>query len=307
MDGSLVAVHGGAGAWPRERIEPGLAALARAAAAGLAVLTGGGSAVDAAVEAVRLLEDDPLFNAGTGAVLTGAGTVELDAGVMDGATGEVGAVALVRHVRSPVLLARVVLDLPQAFMVGTGAERLAERAGVRREPARALVWPGRREQWRQWRQWRRGAAGGDTVGAVARDAAGNLAVAGSTGGTLGKPPGRVGDTPVPGAGFWAGVRGAAVGSGLGEDFLRTLPCFRAARALEADVTPTEAATEAMRAVVESASGGQGTGGLLVLGRSGMPAAVHTSRHLPHAWVAPGASGVAATGLALGDQGRPAMR
>lgn len=240
-----LAIHGGAGALPaqplsRERSQAFHAGLGRAVAAGQAVLEGDGCALDAVEAAVTVLEDEPLFNAAHGAVLTLDGTAELDAAIMDGEQLRAGAVAAVRTVRNPVQLARRVLeDSPHVFLVGDGAERFAKQAGVARVPNEYFVTPERRQQLEALR-WRlkqpdareRQVLGAldqppfGTVGAVARDRAGRLAAATSTGGMNGKWPGRVGDSPVIGAGTYADNRYCAVSTtGHGEWFLRTVQAY----------------------------------------------------------------------------------
>jgi len=210
---ALIA-HGGAGGRgpDSERLERRRGMLA-AVGAGSEVLRAGGSALDAVIATVRVLEDHPLFNAGVGSLLTIEGTVEMDASVMEApavrrprsrAELRAGAVAGISRVRNPVLLARAVMELtPHVLMAGAGAERLARRAGVARCRAEDLVTQRARERWRATLERRAAAAtaalggsgsseiGGNTVGAVALDAAGGLAAATSTGGVSGKLPGRI--------------------------------------------------------------------------------------------------------------------
>src|SRR5262249_38802432 len=182
------------------------AGLRRAADAGWDVLARGGRALDAVVAATVVLEDDPLFNAGRGSVLTDAGTVEMDASLMDGATLACGAVAAVTRLVNPIRGARVVLDGGrEVLLVGEHACDVAARAGAQLADPHALV---TEQATRRWRQRRAGP--GDTVGAVARDAAGHLAAATSTGGTTDKRRGRVGDSAIIGAGTYADDRLGAV-------------------------------------------------------------------------------------------------
>ena len=213
-----IVVHGGAGREmdPQDR-DARRAGLRRAADAGWSVLTGGGSALDAAVAATVVLEDDPLFNAGLGSVLTDAGTVEMDASLMDGATLAAGAVAAVSRLTNPIRGARAVLEGGrEVLLVGERACDVAARAGVVLTDPRALVTEQAQRRWRERR-----AATGDTVGAVARDAAGHLAAATSTGGTHDKRPGRVGDSAIIGAGTYADDRlGAVSCTGPGEMIIR---------------------------------------------------------------------------------------
>ncbi|HWC12017.1 MAG TPA: isoaspartyl peptidase/L-asparaginase [Acidimicrobiales bacterium] len=213
--GAVLAVHGGAGGFrsvPEPRLARAREGLAASLEAGLSVLGREGSAIDAVVAAVRVLEDHEELNAGRGAVLNAEGEVELDAAVADGATGRVGAVGAVAGVRNPVDLAHAVLrERSSVLIAGPAASDLAGRLGLAMEPPDYFVTERRRRE-------RTGPLG--TVGAVARDARGNLAAATSTGGRTGKAPGRVGDSPVPGAGTWADNATCAVSAtGDGEAFL----------------------------------------------------------------------------------------
>jgi len=212
-------VHGGAGTVEAEAMPRLRAGCEDAARAGWQVLASGGHAVDAAIAAVVAMEDDPLFNAGTGSVLTSAGTVETDASVMEGATLAAGACGAVSAVRNPILLAQAILvDRQNVLLVGDGAATFAREHGVAPcEPA-ALITAERRARWQ-----RRvgGDEGGNTVGAVAVDCRGHVAAATSTGGIFFKRPGRVGDSAVIGAGTYADdTTGAASATGLGEAIIR---------------------------------------------------------------------------------------
>jgi beta-aspartyl-peptidase (threonine type) len=208
-----LAIHGGAGAMPRdsvsnERAAQYRASLALALDAGFALLEGGGSSLDAVTTAVRMLEDDPLFNAGRGAALTRDGWAELDAAVMTGAKQKAGAVAAVRHVKNPVDLARRVMEKSRhVLLVGMGAEEFALEEGFVLVPNLALRTDERR---RQLAHEQDGVSVSDlmpvaqgTVGAVALDSRGDLAAATSTGGMTNKRQGRVGDSPIIGAGTYA--------------------------------------------------------------------------------------------------------
>jgi beta-aspartyl-peptidase (threonine type) len=235
-----LAVHGGAGPLGRaEREAPHQAALraglAAALQAGEHVLAAGGAALDAVQAAVVALEDDGLFNAAHGAVLTALGTAELDAAIMDGATLRAGAVALVQRARNPVLLARCVLErLPHVFLAGQAADRFAAESGLTLVDNEYFVTEQRRAQLRERRAEALppqpaaaddGGVGG-TVGAVARDQRGHLAAATSTGGAVGKRPGRIGDSPIIGAGTYADDGTCAVSTtGHGEWFVRTVQAY----------------------------------------------------------------------------------
>jgi beta-aspartyl-peptidase (threonine type) len=216
---SAIIVHGGAGEVAAERHARLREGVRAAAVAGDAILLAGGSALDAVVAAVRVLEDDPDFNAGTGSALTCDGTVETDASLMDGATQRVGAVAAVPDLGNAIALARAVLDAGEhAILAGPAAWRFAAEVGIVPAAAGSLVTD--RQRTRLAALGGKLGTGGGTVGAVARDRAGRYAAATSTGGTMGKRAGRVGDSPIPGAGTWADARCAISATGDGEAILR---------------------------------------------------------------------------------------
>ena len=229
--GWSIAIHGGAGTMARERMSEAQqaeyeAALAGALDAGAAVLAGGGSALDAVEAAVVLLEDDPRFNAGRGAVFTYAGVNELDAAIMDGRDRSAGAVTGVTHVRNPVRLARAVMEKsPHVFLSREGAEEFARGQDIEIVDPDWFATP---ERWRQLQELKARSLGWfdvdlkyGTVGAVAVDQDGHLAAATSTGGLTGKRWGRIGESPVIGAGNYADDRACAVSAtGAGEFFIR---------------------------------------------------------------------------------------
>lgn len=228
-----IAIHGGAGTLPRADMTPAReaayrAGLAAALDAGWGVLDAGGASVDAVSTAVRMLEDDPLFNAGHGAVLTHEGTAELDASIMDGRTLAAGAIAGVTHVRNPIDLARAVMQhSPHVLLIGAGAEEFALAHGLPLVPNDYFRTAVRSAQLQRVlasnaRPANELSALG-TVGAVALDRAGNLAAATSTGGMTAKRYGRVGDTPIIGAGTYAdNAYGAISATGHGEYFIRAV-------------------------------------------------------------------------------------
>ncbi|QII86136.1 isoaspartyl peptidase/L-asparaginase [Bordetella hinzii] len=260
----VIAIHGGAGAMSRAAMSPEkeqeyLQALRAIVQAGQAVLAAGGSALDAVTEAVRLLEDCPLFNAGHGAVFTSAGTHELDASIMDGATLRSGAIANVDCVRNPVLAARRVMEHSKhVFFVGQGAVDFARAEGLELVDSSYFSTEARREQLLRVQRETPGAAVLDhdgqamvasgqpapadpldsdrkfgTVGAVAVDAQGNLAAATSTGGITNKQVGRVGDAPLIGAGCYANNRSCAVSTtGTGEMFIRMVAAYDVSAQME---------------------------------------------------------------------------
>jgi beta-aspartyl-peptidase (threonine type) len=227
----VLAIHGGAGTLARSDMTPEREAAYRAGLeaaldAGYAILETGGSSLDAVSVAVRVLEDDPLFNAGRGAVLTAEGKAELDASIMDGRHLRAGAVAGVKHIRNPVELARLVMEKsPHVMLIGQGAEDFALERGVTLVPNEYFHTDRRKEELRRRIAGERvplnDLASLGTVGAVARDARGDLAAATSTGGMTGKRPGRVGDSPIIGAGTYADNAACAVSAtGHGEYFIR---------------------------------------------------------------------------------------
>lgn len=250
-DGSdrVVLVHGGAGPMRDGRSKEREEGCRRAAGAGFDALADGGSPLDAVVEATVVLEDDPIFNAGTGSYLARDGRVHVDAAVMEGRDLGAGAVAVVRGVKNPVRLARRVLDedLPHVLYTGPAAEDLARRWGLAGDPE-DLVTDEKRRLFEEQRDQGGGGRirGADTVGAIAL-ADGRFAVAQSTGGTAGKVPGRIGDAPLLALGLYAddGV-GAAMATGLGEGLMRVAAARRVLEHLAAGA----AAAEACRAVVD---------------------------------------------------------
>jgi len=273
-----IAVHGGAGAVPRAALTPEREAryregLERALDAGYALLEGGGSSLDAVTTAVRILEDDPLFNAGHGAALTRDGAAELDAAIMDGRQLRAGAVASVRHVRNPIELARRVMEKSRhVLLVGAGAEEFALEEKFQLVPN---LYFRTAERVEQLEAEQRGARVSDlvpstrgTVGAVARDTAGNLAAATSTGGMTNKRPGRVGDSPIIGAGTYAKNGVCAVSAtGHGEYFIRAVAAHHVCTAVEYRGLSLE---QAVREVLQVLSGLGGDGGLLAVDRDGVP-------------------------------------
>ncbi|MDO9363116.1 MAG: isoaspartyl peptidase/L-asparaginase family protein [Sphingopyxis sp.] len=215
-----IIVHGGAKAISPSDAEAHRQGCARAAERGAEILARGGSAVDAARRAVAMLEDDPTFNAGHGSVANAAGDIEMDAGIMDGATLAIGAVAAVVRIHNPIDAAAAMLGEPPILLVGKGAERFAYKKGLRCTPPTGASTPPEKP-------------GHDTVGCVARDRAGHIAAATSTGGIAGTLPGRVGDAPLPGCGFYADDKVGGVSlSGDGEAIARTLLGARIVRAME---------------------------------------------------------------------------
>jgi beta-aspartyl-peptidase (threonine type) len=217
----VLVVHGGAGSIAMASREAHVRGCEIAAARGLEVLLAGGSALDAVQAAVEVLEDDPLFNAGTGGSLTAAGTLELDAALMEGTSLRAGAVCSLAPFTHPIAIARAVMEKSRHVLLSAeGAAAFAREQGF--VPNEAMITESARVRLERWRagQVGEGWAGG-TVGAVACDAQGHVAAATSTGGTVGKRPGRVGDSPVLGAGTWAeDTTAACSATGIGEAILR---------------------------------------------------------------------------------------
>jgi L-asparaginase / beta-aspartyl-peptidase len=299
-----IVVHGGAGGLPRDPERAGRmrAGAAAAVAAGHDVLAAGGAALDAVEAAVVALEDDPEFNAGRGAALTEYGRVELDASVMDGSTRAAGAVAAVRGVRNPVRAARAVLaEGRHVLLVGEPATEFAVRAGLTFESETWFVTE--RERRALARIGAGEAAGSEasaagTVGAVARDARGRLAAATSTGGVAGKRLGRVGDSPLVGAGTWADDATVAVScTGHGESIIRT------ALAHEVDALlrhhDLDLAVACDEAIAELGRYG-GEGGLIAVGARGDVAARFNSPAMTRGWRV--GEGPVVTAIGPGDGG-----
>lgn len=299
----VLAVHGGAGALERERLAPDAEAAARrgleaALRAGHAVLADGGRALDAVVRAVATLEDDPAFNAGRGSVLTSEGRVEMDAAVVDGATLAAGAVACVSRLAHPVETARLVMEhSPHVLLAGEGAERFALAHGAEAVDPEALVTELRRGQLERVRArvaLDHDGGGLGTVGAVARDRAGHVAAATSTGGMTGQLPGRVGDSPIVGAGTWADDASCAVSAtGHGELFVRV------GFAHEVDALVRHAGLalgEACRRVLERVAALGGRGGCVAVDRRGAVALPFSSAGMFRGRIdAAGRAGVAVFG------------
>lgn len=256
-----IIVHGGAKTIRPDRQEANRRGCLAAAEAGAAVLREGGSSVDAVVAAIRVLEDDPTFNAGYGSVLNADGEVELDAALMDGATLDVGAVAALAGARNPIAVCQSLLRDKTVMLVGEGALRFARDTGA------ALCDPGDLKADEIVAD-----EACDTVGCVAYDARGDLAAGTSTGGLSGVRPGRVGDSPIPGAGLYAenGVGGVSF-SGEGESILRLALAGRLMHGLAAK----DAASAARDAIAQMRRVG-GEAGCIVLGPRGEPAFAHNS-------------------------------
>ncbi len=283
-----IAVHGGAGhLGPDDPASSGgpdaprADGVRRAAQAGWRILAAGGSALDAVEAAVRMLEDDPTYNAGTGACLTSAGDVELDASIMDGETLRCGAVAVVKDVRNPISLARRVMERSEhVLLAGPGASAFAREVGIPPHDNALLVTPAQRARWERLRG-DPAAPGHGTVGAVARDARGHLAAATSTGGMAMKLPGRVGDTPIIGCGTYADdALGAVSCTGHGERIIQLTLARHAADLVGRGMPPAAAAEAAVRALSTRV---RGEGGLILVAPCGDPAFAFNTPVMARAW------------------------
>lgn len=304
--GWAIEIHGGAGEAEWLNMDKPTAdayrrSLALALEAGAAVLEKKGSAVDAVQAAVKVLEDDPLFNAGRGSAFAADGTIEMDASIMDGRDLKGGGVASVHFTRHPIALARAVMEnTPYVLMVGAGADAFSKSEGLEQEPQSFFFTEMR---WKEFEDVMRksnrpvpplpagvqssneptgpkgisSAVPGEipfshrfgTVGAVARDTNGHLAAATSTGGMQGKLPGRVGDSPILGAGTYADDRGCAIsGTGVGEYFIRLSLAHSIDALCKAGYSPTRAADQLIHQELPKLAGGEG--GVIVISRTGAP-------------------------------------
>ncbi|MDT7442318.1 beta-aspartyl-peptidase [Citrobacter freundii] len=299
MGKAVIAIHGGAGAITRSQLSQEqelryIQALSDIVETGQRMLEDGRSALDVVTEAVRLLEECPLFNAGIGAVYTRDETHELDACVMDGNTLNAGAVAGVSHLRNPILAARLVMEhSPHVMMIGEGAENFAIAQGMERVSADIFSTPERYAQLLAAR------TAGETVldhsaspldennkmgtvGAVALDMFGNLAAATSTGGMNNKLPGRVGDSPLVGAGCYANNASVAVScTGTGEVFIRALAAYDIAALMDYGGLSLSEACE--RVVMEKLPALGGSGGLIAIDHEGNVALPFNSEGMYRAW------------------------
>ncbi|KEY51386.1 beta-aspartyl-peptidase [Citrobacter amalonaticus] len=299
MGKAVIAIHGGAGAITRAQMSQEqelryIQALSDIVDVGQKMLEAGESALDVVTEAVRLLEECPLFNAGIGAVYTRDETHELDACIMDGNTLKAGAVAGVSHLRNPILAARLVMERsPHVMMIGAGAEKFAAGEGM------ALVSADLFSTLERYQQLLVARSSGETVldhsgapldedkkmgtvGAVALDVHGNLAAATSTGGMTNKLPGRVGDSPLVGAGCYANNASVAVScTGTGEVFIRALAAYDIAALMDYGGLSLSEACE--RVVMEKLPALGGSGGLIAIDHEGNVALPFNCEGMYRAW------------------------
>ncbi len=273
-----IIVHGGAGkANSKEEIPPRIETCKKAAAEGYKVLKDGGSAIDAAVKAVMIFENDPLFNAGIGSYLNEKGEVELDAGIMDGKSLKIGAVSGIKHVKNPILLARAIMENSKHnFLIGEGAEEFAIKQNLEIVPNDYFITKQKKKIFLS--------KFGDTVGAVALDKNRRIASAVSTGGTPNKAAGRVGDSPLAGSGFYVNETYGAVATGIGEDIMRAVLSFRISLEIEKGI---EKATEsAIKYLTEI----NGKAGLIALNSDGNVAFVYNTEMMFYGYMKEGMEG-----------------
>lgn len=271
-------IHGGAGAAAKN---PGngehalFDSMRKVLEAGRALLSTGGSAMDAVARCARLLEDDPLYNAGYGASPNSAGDFELDAAIMDGETLKAGAVAAVRNIRNPVDLARLVMDkTPHVLLAGEAAARFGLEHGIATVDKRYF------EEALTVKRAVMEPSG--TVGAIARDLHGNMAAATSTGGYGKKMPGRIGDTPIIGAGTYADNQSCAIScTGRGEDFIRTGLSKHIAVLIENGMTAAEAAQAGIDYIVRRVNG---SGAFILIDNKGNVSCAQSSPIIRHGWI-----------------------
>jgi len=284
----VLLVHGGAWAIPDDMIDAHLNGVRNATTAGWQVLDKGGSALDAIEAAVAVLEDDETFDAGRGAFLNRDGRVELDALMMDGRTLRAGGVGCVEHIRNPIRAAKKVLtESPHVYFVATGAERFAQEHGIElcsndelvieREVLRLRE--AKKQSYLEMPDEFGPMRSSDTVGAVALDRDGNIAAATSTGGTLNKAPGRVGDSSLIGCGCYADNRSAAVSTtGWGEPMMKLVLSKWAADRVEDGLVPQEAAQRALYYLKARLNG---HGGIIIVDARGRIGVAHNTPRM--AW------------------------
>jgi L-asparaginase / beta-aspartyl-peptidase len=290
----VLVIHGGAGNYKNEspeQMQAGRAAITRAAEAGAAILRQGGRSLDAVETSLRIMEDSGAFDAGRGAYYSQAGVPELDAAIMDGKTLQAGAVASVRHIANPISLARMVMERTKhVLLVGQGAEEFARSQGV------TLVSPYYFFNEREWKRYEKREAAGakksagladehvhGTTGAVALDQAGNLAAGTTTGGTSFKMTGRVGDSPIIGAGTYANNESCAVsGTGEGEFYMRDVVAADICERVKYLHVPLEEAANDV--VMKELVAQHGEGGVIALDRQGNVATPFNTNGMLHAIV-----------------------
>ncbi len=290
----VLVVHGGAGFFPETQHGACLAGCREAALVGWQRLVSGAAALDAVEAAVRSLEDDPHFDAGRGSFFNREGVVQMDAIVMDGRTLNMGAVAAVERIRHPVTLARWVMERsPHSMIVGPGAMAFAESQGMPLCDPSELLGTYAPDDPRAQRL-------SDTVGAVALDVHGDVAVATSTGGMSNKWPGRVGDSPLVGSGAYAdNLSGAASATGDGEKLMRIVISKTACDQLQAGRDAQEVAAGVL-ALLAKRTGG--LGGIILVDCRGRVGLAHTTPYMPYVYLSPGPGGESAPEMVSGMEG-----
>jgi beta-aspartyl-peptidase (threonine type) len=268
-----VIVHGGAGPIRDDSLPDRLDGCKAAALAAWEIVAQNGSALDAAEAAVMILENNPLFNAGTGSTLNQAGKVEMDAAIMDGDSLRAGAVAAVQRIKNPIKLARRILeDGRHIILAGDGALKFAREIGVPQCSPESLIAEHERERWAEKH---------GTVGCVVLDGNGKIAVATSTGGIFNKLPGRIGDSPLPGCGTYADDRGGVSCTGLGEAIIRVVLGKTAIDILSEGIDPNAAARKSLE-LLEAKTGAQA--GLILIDCHGRIGYARNTTHMPVCYI-----------------------
>jgi beta-aspartyl-peptidase (threonine type) len=272
-----IIVHGGAYTISEHKYEANKTGCTRAAEAGAKILRDGGNCLDAVETTVRILEDDPTFNSGFGSALNSLGEVEMDAAVMEGKGLHAGGVASIRGVRHPISIARQVMGTPHALLSGEGARRFAKERGAE------LCEPGEMVHDEVRRAWEHGKTRtADTVGCVALDSHGNFAAGTSTGGTMHKLPGRIGDSPLIGHGLYAdNMAGAVSMTGDGEAIMRLVLAHRIINSMCNGEDADRAAEEAIASMARRVGG---EAGCIVLDRQGRIGLAHNTANLAFAYL-----------------------
>lgn len=272
-------VHGGAGSWPDHEDEGKHASLIKASSTGWQILQDGGSALDAVEKAVNIMEDEPLFDAGHGSHLNSEGVAQMDAIIVDAPSRNFGAIAGVEKIQYPISLARKVMEeTTHNFIIGQGAEQFAREMGFELLPNSWFITDA---EWQRFRE-KAGAGTSDTVGAVAIDSEGKIAVATSTGGTFFKHPGRVGDAPLFGSGAYGDTYGGVSATGVGEHSMRVLLSKYVVDQIFGGNDAQAAADLSMRyidTVFEKSNVG-----VIVIDHNGKLGAAHTTEKLACGWI-----------------------
>jgi len=303
---ATLLVHAGAGTWRLLNIGEVIKVVKNALIDGFTALKRG-SAIDGVVAATKILEDSGILNAGLGSVVDVSGNISMDAGLMDGFSGRVGAVAAVTYPKNPILLARKVMELTDhILLVGKEADNLAMKLGLEKHPGPSkriveryhkLLLQGREKlNIRYGRSFRLAEelGIGDTVGAVAVDPSGRVAAAVSTGGVMLKFPGRVGDSAIPGAGFYASKRAAAVATGIGETIISTFLTLRTVEYIGQGLTPETAVKWAL--MRHTSLQGPNTAGVIAITSSGDYSAGYNTEAMPWGVMREGMKGPKVLGL-----------